>query len=128
MKNNKNGFIALISVILIGGMLMALALSEDLAGFYSRSAIRDHESKIESKALADACVDTVIQKLSVDATYSGGDTIAVGPDACTIFPGAAGDPRTFFIQAQYHHSYTNLKVEITIATLLLLSREEIATL
>ena len=121
------GFIALTSVIIIAAILLVMAAAGSLSGFFTRSDGLDVEYKTHSHALADACVDEVLLKLGSDATYSGGDTVAVGSDSCTILAGASGTPRVFEIQAIYNHAYTNLEVAIDPSTLLVRSAAEVPT-
>ena len=81
----KNGFIALITAIVLSVILLTVAVALNQIGFLTRSEVLDSEYKNRSFALAEACVDTALLKLAGNPSYSGGEpSIAVGSDACAI--------------------------------------------
>lgn len=81
---NKNGFIALFSVIIISAILVLTAVTLSFSGFYGRFNILDTESKERSNALADACIDSARLAISTDS-YTLGTTVVVpvGSQSCT---------------------------------------------
>ncbi len=110
MKFNQ-GFIALMSVIIISTILLVLIVAGSLVGWYSRFNILDAESKERSSALADACVDQLLLEISFDPSYpTSQKTVALGSDTCTIAPqnGAGKYP----VQATFNGAYTNLLVGV----------------
>ncbi len=110
-KKSNNGFVALMSAIIISVVLLLLATSLSLTGFYDRSNILDRELKEKSSALAEACVDTAILKLANDPTYSGNEIITVsGGETCRIESISGG---TIISKANYNNTYfTNLEVDV----------------
>ena len=75
IKNKKNGFIALISVIIISFVLLLIAITLNFIGFYGRFNILDSENKERSAELADACIETARLNLALNNTYSGNDIV-----------------------------------------------------
>ena len=126
-NNAQRGFIALISALVLSAMLLIGVASESLGGFFARTSVLDAESKARSEALADACSNMVLSKLTEDASYAGGETITVGSDSCTIAGGASGDPRTFAIEAVYNRAYTNRLVTIDVGSAGVIASIEVAT-
>jgi len=118
MINQQSGFIALISAIIISVLLLIIAVTIGMTGIFGRFNILDSESKERSSALAEACADMAILKLSGNKDYVLIDpddhNIPVGSDTCDIY--ALSTPRTFPITIQtrgvINKSYTNLIVVI----------------
>lgn len=116
--SSDQGFIALISTIVISILLLTITLNLGLTGFFSRFNILDSESKERSNALAEACIDSAILDI-INGSYPTNKTVDVGPtsnDNCTIisteidnpFPGQIKIKTQSFI----NKSYTNLGVVI----------------
>jgi len=86
--NASSGYIALVSVIIISALLLIIATSAGFTGFFGRFSILDSEYKERSLALAEACGDAALLKLSSDPGYAppgGGEQVPVaGSDVCTI--------------------------------------------
>lgn len=127
LKNN-NGFMALMSAIIISAVLLLIVTSLSFTGFYTRSNILDSELKEKSSALAEACVDTALLKLANDPLYappSGGEYIKVDEvsnEACTIKSISGSIIKT---KANYNNKYfTNLEVRFNGGDLSVISWEE----
>jgi len=120
MIREESGFIALISAIIISALLLTLAVTIGLTGIFGRFNILDSESKERSLALAEACADTVILKLSVDQDYvltaADHNITVIGSDTCNIVSISPVPPRSFPITIQtqgvINKSYSNLIVVI----------------
>lgn len=112
----KNGYIALISVILISVSLLILVVAVSFEGFFSRFTVLESEQKEMSAYLAESCVNTAVLKITQDVEYDGDETIAVGDSSCEIVAVTDGSPFATdrLIQAQgiYKDAYTNLEVQI----------------
>lgn len=121
------GFIALISAVIISVILLLIVTNLSLTGFYSRSNILDSELKERSSALAEACADTVILKLTNDPDYNPvNESVNVGADNCIIQSIVSGiGQKTIHIQANYKDYFTNLKIVINSADMSVVSWEEI---
>ena len=95
------GFIALMSALLLSGVLLAVAASGSLVGFYTRAGIAASELKERSTAAADACADQALIALIFDDTYAGNETVVLNTlDQCRV--GALTDTPTtkvFSVQA-----------------------------
>lgn len=122
LGSNQDGFVALISSIIIGAVLVAITFALGFSSFISRANILDIEFKEKSIGLAEACVDTAIILLQGDFGYMpapSGDIIPVGSDSCLIRSVTSiGVNRTIKVQAKYppasnKSSYTNLEVVVS---------------
>lgn len=84
---SDSGFIALITAILLGAILMTVALSISTTGFFTRGQLLDAEYKERSRSLAEACVDVALLKLTANPLYTppaGGETIPAAGANCVI--------------------------------------------
>ena len=119
-KNNK-GFIALMSAIIISFVLIVITVTIGMTSFFGRVNVLDTELKERSSALAEACVDTAILKLSTNQDYllvpADHSITVTGSDTCDIFSLSPTPPRTFPItiktQAKINNKvYTNFVIII----------------
>ncbi|MBI4160700.1 MAG: hypothetical protein HY506_02220 [Candidatus Yanofskybacteria bacterium] len=121
---NNDGFIALISSIIIAVLLMAITFALGFSGFFSRVNVLDVEFKERSIALAEACADTAIISLQADPSYvpvaPPGDPIPVGSETCHIWSiGPVGSwPKIVKVQGIYpssanKKSYTNFQIVVS---------------
>lgn len=115
----EQGYIALVSAIVISFLLITITVSLGLSGFFGRFDILDSESKERSSALTEACIDTAILKLAENINYSltpDDHAIPVEGDTCNIVSISPNPTRTFPItiqtQACINKSVTNLSVII----------------
>ena len=126
-KSKKEGFIALMSVIIISAILLLVAVTAGLTGFYSRSNILDAEFKERSVALADACVDQALLQIAINPSYGGDTTVTLSDkDQCYIGPVPPGSGiKTFKTQAIFQNAYTNLEITIDTSDISIVSWKEI---
>lgn len=85
-KNSNEGFIALISAVIISLVLMMVVFSVSTLGFFSRFNQLDSEYKEKSSALAESCVDLAILKLIENKDYPGNEVVISADSSCEIKP------------------------------------------
>ena len=112
---NKKGFVALMSAIIISVILLLLVTNLSLTGFYSRLNILDSELKDRSSALAEACADMAILKLVNDINYvlvAMDHNISVKTEYCDIYSLTSTSSNiTIITKANYNNIYfTTLKI------------------
>lgn len=91
-KQNKkeNGFIALISSIIISAILLGVAVTFGVNSFHSRFNSLDSEFKRISLGLAESCVNVALLNLTEDYDYGksswdpDGEEVQVGDNHCVI--------------------------------------------
>lgn len=131
---NNNGFVALMSAIVIAILLLSITLTLSFTGFFARFNVLDTEYKKLSVSLAEACADTALLKFSQDSAYIGGETIEVGDYECTITSVEEDEPVsgqvTILTTASFPTStpqkaVTNLEVVASESTFDIISWEEV---
>ncbi|MDD5068282.1 MAG: hypothetical protein PHS53_00910 [Candidatus Pacebacteria bacterium] len=118
----KQGFIALISTIVISVVLLLVVSTASLTGFYGRSDILDSELKERTNALAEACVDKAILYVADGSAHTYPELVSVSTDKCYIDSISAGVIKT---HALYSSFRTNLQVTINTANFSVFSWEEV---
>ena len=121
---NQNGFIALISAIIISVILLLVVTTTSLTSFYGRSNILESEFKERSLSIAEACVDQAFLAIANDSSYGGNQDVTIGSDHCHIGGLTGSDPRIFKTQGVFQNSYTNLQIAVHPDTLGVVSWEE----
>lgn len=127
-KRNKHprGFIALTSAIIISAMLLVVAASGSLTGFFSRMNIIDSELKERSSALAESCVDQALLELTNNPTFVGPKTVPVGGSTCVVQSvTTSGVQKTIKTQGVFNNYYTNLQVTVLTSDLSVVSWQEV---
>lgn len=119
-NKKEDGYIALISVIMLSLVLITVisALSSD--NYFSRYNILENEYKQRSSGLAEACVEYAFGKLAANPGYAGNnETFMVGNSTCQVSavspPGSF--PKIISTTGTYprdgpQKSYTNLSVGV----------------
>lgn len=83
-KQIQSGFAALISVILIGAVGLAIAVSVLLLGLSSsRNSLVSRQSS-QAKLFADSCAEEALQKLKESVYYTGSETLNFTLGSCQI--------------------------------------------
>ena len=82
-NNNQRGYIILISVLIVGAVGLAIALSLLLLGVGSSRTSFALEQSFQAKALANACAEEALIQIRNSTPFSGTDTIALGTGSCT---------------------------------------------
>ena len=126
---HEQGFIALITAIVLSAILMVVTVVLNQSGFFARSALLDSEYKERSVALAQACADTALLKLAANPAYAGSETVPVESDTCLIRPTQINMPivgqDTVETSAVFQEASTNLRVVVNAADMSIISWDEV---
>lgn len=83
----QSGFIALVSTIIISGVLMMLVFSSSTSSFFARFDIQNGEFRKMSLNLSESCVNVALLKIAQNYNYLppvGGETVSVAENYCKI--------------------------------------------
>jgi len=124
---SQQGYIALVSAIVISALLMTFTFALSFSGFFARFNILNSEYKERSIGLAEACADIALLKLSENSAYTGGENVAVDGDSCHIYTVATvGANFEIYTDANFNSAETNIKVVAAVSDLDIVSWGEIA--
>ena len=125
MEDSSNGFIALITAILISALLLGITLTQSEAVFVYRAQLQESEEKAQSRTLAGSCASEAILRLTLNPEDGGNEVIHVAEQTCTI--GAIAQTATGYMlhtKATVHGSTTTFKTEISGPPLQIISQIE----
>jgi hypothetical protein len=82
----QDGVIAIITAVIMGIVLLLIAQSISISGFFVSKGSLDVEFRQQAYILAFSCFDTALYKLNDDLDYPGNETLQVGNHTCEIEP------------------------------------------
>lgn len=82
-RSCKNGYITLISVLVIGAVGIAITASLLLLGLGSSRTSFAYEQSNQAKGLANACAEEALQQIRDSTSYSGSGNLTQGQGTCT---------------------------------------------
>ncbi len=80
---SKQGYIALISIIIITAVILIISISINLSGVSEIQMSVSENQSLESFAVAEAGISEAMIRLKRDSGYSGG-SLNIGNGSCTI--------------------------------------------
>ena len=131
MRQRQQGFIALISAIVIAALLLTVTATLSFSSYVARFNLLGSEYKERSLALAEACGDTALLKLAQDPNYNpSNEVISLGSDSCTVISLQNNTPIagqiTIITQGQFQKVTTNLKTVVSSGDLVIKCWREVA--
>ncbi|MCA9364012.1 hypothetical protein KC727_02230 [Candidatus Kaiserbacteria bacterium] len=77
------GYVTLISVLIVGAVGVAVTLSLVLLGLSSSQTSFASEQSDQAKGLANACAEEGLQRIRDNTAYTGTGNLSLGQGACT---------------------------------------------
>lgn len=130
--DRKNGgFVTLVSVLAIGAVGVAIAVSSLLLGVGNSRTSFAYEQSNQAKALAGACAEEALQQIRGSTPFTGSGSLSLGQGACSYtVTSQGGQDRT--ITASGEVGTIVRKVEVVIdsitPTIQVVSWQEVADL
>ncbi len=81
---NQNGFVALISTIIITALLLVLTMSLSTASFALSGSSLEASEMIRARAVAESCGRFVLLRLSADPRFVGNTAFFIQGQVCKI--------------------------------------------
>ncbi len=109
-NEKQNGFVALVSAIVISALLIIIAASLGYTNFFTRFNILDGENKETSLGLAEACAEIARVEIANSSGFSvpsGGKTYTFGGNTCKIL--SVSGSYTVQSQGVYQNSYSTIE-------------------
>lgn len=129
-RGQGSGYIAITAAIVISAVLVLLASSLSVTGYFARFNILAAEYKETTVALAEACADLALWRLASDSSYGGNESVTVvGAETCMIKSVThLGGQYVIETQGIFQKAVTNIRVAVDDQDLSIISWEEIPTL
>jgi hypothetical protein len=114
-KKQNKGFAALVPVIIIGGLIIAIASGVAVRARTQVLASIYNAYGAQALAMAHACGDIAIGKLQTVFGYAGNETISTNGITCTILPitGTGNYDRVITAHATIHEQSKKIRITIT---------------
>jgi hypothetical protein len=124
--NRHQGFVALISAVIISAVLMLMVLAGALSGIFARSNVLDAELKSRSRAVADACLDQALLLVTnnpgyLDSQYQKFNAL----DACLLTVSGVAPAKSIAVQGSSTKAVTNLSATYNTGTKAFTSLSEV---
>lgn len=129
-RNNRNqGYIAIITGIIMSMILLFIVISASTTGLLARNNKLDFDNKHASYFLAESCLERARLYLSQNyAGYAGNETLPVSGATCSILSiETSGQNKVIKAKASVYGATTNLKLTVD-PSLNQISLEELATM
>ncbi|MBI5306180.1 hypothetical protein HZB04_01140 [Candidatus Wolfebacteria bacterium] len=114
-SEKNNGFVALISILIVNALILVIAISLSLRSIgSSRMSFAEREAS-RALSLANLCAEQALIKLESVLNYSGNEIITIGADSCNIFPigGSGNYSRTITTQSVVTNYTRKIKVVVS---------------
>jgi hypothetical protein len=108
----KNGYVALISLLIIGVIVLVATLSLTFISLGQRTGMISRNRTLSNYYLANACANQALVKLQKDPAYSGAETINLDGQTCQILAisGSGNTNRTIIASAQTVNQQKKIKI------------------
>ena len=127
MKKKPNGFIALMSAVIISAVLLQVAVTASLGSFLYRENALDTELKARSSAAAHACVARAFLLIANDPAYSGLTLVSLNSIDICRFEVKGIYPKSIRVQATSSSAaVTNLQINYIATSSKILNWHEVA--
>jgi hypothetical protein len=114
--NTENGFVALVSVLIVGAIGATIAVGLLAAGGSWLETKQAQRESAAARYLADACGEYALEKYRQNSAYAGTEVVPVGDENCTIravFTDGSGNK---VIQTQAIVGSSTRRVEIRVGS------------
>ena len=115
VKNNQEGFIALISILIIGAIMLAISIGLSLRSIGETNMSLAEQESHRALALANLCAEQALMKLESTLDYAGGEPITIGSESCDILTisGSGNFNRTVKTQSAVSGYTKKVRVEVS---------------
>ncbi|HDQ22546.1 MAG TPA: hypothetical protein ENN28_01075 [Candidatus Uhrbacteria bacterium] len=115
IKKQKNGYIALISLIIISAVVLLLVLAITFSSLTQKLSMVESNHAIRSYYLANACGHYALLKLQADESYGGNESLVIDGQSCQVEDiwGSGNENRTVFASSELGLARKNIRIEIS---------------
>ncbi len=112
MKTKQQGYIAIITTLIIAGFVLALLTSFPLTATDSLRSYLSLKKGMDARMIANSCAEIALLKLQRDVTYEG-ENLSLDEGSCIIDIEETGDEeRTISVEANREDYIYNLEIEV----------------
>ena len=82
-RRSESGYVALLSVLIVGAVATAIALTLLLSGTDNQRLSLVSQQSAQARALAGSCAEEALQVLHDNTTYTGTGSLTLSTGSCT---------------------------------------------
>ena len=90
LRQHSGGYIALLTVIIVGAAAMAISVTLLTTGTDAQRATLITQQSIQARQLAHACAEEALQKIHDSTSYTGTGTLTLGAGSCSYTVSSTG--------------------------------------
>ncbi len=110
----QGGYVALLTVLIVGAAATAIALVLLANGADSQRAALVNQQSKQARALAVACGEEALQQIHDNTSFSGSNNLSLGQGSCTYTVAVSGTTRTVTVTGTVGNVVRKLQVGVTI--------------
>ena len=113
-QKNQKGYIALISILIISGVTLLVAISANLLGISEADMGLQKNQSSRSFYLAVLCAEDALMKLRDNLEYPGNEVLVIGDGTCNILPveGSGNQNRVIKTTGTIFNQTRKIKIQI----------------
>jgi hypothetical protein len=113
-NNRRNGYITLLSVLVVGAVGVAITVSLILLGLGSARTSLAWQQLHQAKALANACAEEALEQIREVTAFTGSGNLSLGLGSCTyIVASQGGENRTIVASGTADTAVRKVNITIT---------------
>ena len=85
-KKSTGGYVALLSTMIIGAMLLIMTMEAGQLGWHTRYLVLGTEAKEQSRTIAENCTNQAVAHLITDVNWTGSATNTYKFGTCYVWP------------------------------------------
>jgi hypothetical protein len=117
VKTGESGYVALLSVLVVGAAATAIALALLVSGADAGRAMLVEQQSKQARGLAIACAEEALQQVHDNAAFSGTAPLTLGQGGCTYtVTVTAPTTRTITARGTVGNVVKNIQAYVTINT------------
>ncbi len=117
MRRNEQGYVALLSVLVVGSVATAIATTLLLLGADSQRETLVTQQSVQARGLADACAEEALQQLHDTTSFTGSNNLTLGTGTCTYTVTSTGSTtRTITSTATVGNVVRKVAVYVTMSS------------
>jgi Tfp pilus assembly protein PilX len=108
----SKGYVALVTVLMIGAVTSAVAIASVLAGLGTSRTSSELSDSQQATVSAETCTEYAMLKLKKDLSYSGNESLVVEKITCRILPieGTGNNNRTIKTEGLHNNNTSRIQV------------------
>ena len=117
MRNKEQGYIALLSVLVVGATATAIGITLLVLGVDSQRETLVSQQSVQARGLTDACVEEALQQLHDSTSFTGSNNLTLGTGSCSYTVTSTGSStRTITATATVGNVVRKVAVYVTMSS------------